>query len=89
MTATKTAKAKKPVAKDYRLIRQKLRLNQSDFWSRIGVTQSGGSRYESGRAVPKPTATLVTLAYETPAKALEALAKLRGTTVADLIAEAK
>ena len=25
-------------------IRKKLGLNQMDFWSRIGVTQSGGSR---------------------------------------------
>ena len=33
-------------------IRKKLGLNQMDFWSRIGVTQSGGSRYESGRNMP-------------------------------------
>jgi DNA-binding transcriptional regulator YiaG len=36
-------------------------LNQSDFWSRFGVTQSGGSRYESGRNLPKPVAMLVWL----------------------------
>ena len=34
-------------------IRKKLGLNQMDFWSRIGVTQSGGSRYESGRNMPE------------------------------------
>ncbi len=34
-------------------------LNQHDFWSRFGVTQSGGSRYESGRNIPLPTAMLV------------------------------
>jgi len=33
--------------------------NQSDFWLRFGVTQSGGSRYESGRALPKPVAVLL------------------------------
>ena len=33
--------------------------NQSTFWSRLGVTQSGGSRYESGRNVPTPTALLL------------------------------
>lgn len=33
--------------------------NQSEFWSRFGVTQSGGSRYESGRALPKPVAVLL------------------------------
>ena len=46
-----------------REIRRKLGLNQQEFWSRIGVTQSGGSRYESGRPVPKPTAILARLIY--------------------------
>ena len=36
-------------------------LNQSEFWSRFGVTQSGGSRYESGRNIPKPLQTLMWL----------------------------
>lgn len=35
--------------------------NQSTFWSRFGVTQSGGSRYETDRAIPKPTAILMAL----------------------------
>ena len=30
-------------------IRRRLGLNQQEFWTKIGVTQSGGSRYESGR----------------------------------------
>lgn len=33
--------------------------NQSDFWKRFGVTQSGGSRYESGRNMPTPLKVLV------------------------------
>ena len=41
--------------------RKKLGINQSIFWSGIGVTQSGGSRYESGRNLPKPVALLLTL----------------------------
>lgn len=41
--------------------RKKLNLNQTAFWSRYGVTQSGGSRYESGRAIPKPLAILLWL----------------------------
>ena len=41
--------------------RQKQSLNQKDFWSRYGVTQSGGSRYESGRNIPKPLAILLYL----------------------------
>ena len=36
-------------------------LNQHAFWSRYGVTQSGGSRYESGRNIPVPTALLLWL----------------------------
>ena len=43
--------------------RNGLGLNQSEFWSRIGVTQSGGSRYETGRKMPKPVAMLFELVY--------------------------
>lgn len=32
---------------------------QTKFWSRFGVSQGGGSRYETGRAMPLPTAMLV------------------------------
>ncbi|EEG08200.1 helix-turn-helix domain-containing protein [Pseudogulbenkiania ferrooxidans] len=46
-----------------REIRRLAGLNQLQFWSRIGVTQSGGSRYESGRAMPKPTQELFRLVY--------------------------
>lgn len=44
-------------------IRRKLGMNQQDFWSRVGVTQSGGSRYESGRNMPKPVRELVRLVH--------------------------
>lgn len=44
-------------------IRKKLGLNQMDFWSKIGVTQSGGSRYESGRNMPKPVRELLRLVH--------------------------
>ena len=33
------------------------------FWSKIGVTQSGGSRYESGRNMPKPVRELLRLVH--------------------------
>lgn len=49
--------------KDYRLVRVKLRLNQTEFWTRIGVSQSGGSRYEKGRKVPRPIAVLAHEVY--------------------------
>ncbi len=41
--------------------RMKEGLNQQDFWKRYGVTQSGGSRYESGRNIPKPLGILLWL----------------------------
>jgi len=44
-------------------LRKKLGINQIDFWSQIGVTQSGGSRYESGRTMPKPVRELLRLVY--------------------------
>lgn len=44
-------------------IRNKLGLNQQDFWSKVGVTQSGGSRYESGRSMPKAVRELVRLVH--------------------------
>ena len=46
-----------------REIRRRLRLNQHEFWSRIGVTQSGGSRYESGRSMPRPVRELLRLVH--------------------------
>lgn len=48
---------------DVRDIRRKLGLNQQTFWARLGVTQSGGSRYESGRNMPKSVRELVRLVY--------------------------
>lgn len=72
---------------DYKTLRTKLRMNQTEFWSRIGVTQSGGSRYEGGRLAPEPTRIVVDLAYGTPAAAIAKLAKLRGVTVEELIAK--
>lgn len=38
--------------------------NQMDFWRRFGVTQSGGSRYETGRNLPKPVRLLMALYAE-------------------------
>lgn len=37
-------------------------VNQSAFWARFGVTQSGGSRYENGRSIPLPLQILM-MAY--------------------------
>ena len=48
---------------DAREIRRKLGLNQQQFWSTLGVTPSGGSRYESGRNMPKPVRELLRLVH--------------------------
>lgn len=44
-------------------IRRKLGMNQEQFWTKVGVTQSGGSRYESGRDMPKPVRELLRLVH--------------------------
>ena len=56
--------------------RHKHQMNQAAFWARVGVTQSGGSRYETGRNIPKPVQILLTVTYGTDKqleKMLEAL----------------
>ena len=41
--------------------RRNLNQNQSEFWARYGLSQSGGSRYESGRKLPKPVRLLIAM----------------------------
>jgi transcriptional regulator with XRE-family HTH domain len=55
----------KPFSKipDPRAIRERLGLNQTEFWAAIGITQSGGSRYESGRSLPRAVRELLRLVY--------------------------
>lgn len=55
-------------------LRKKLNLNQQQFWSRVHVTQSAGSRYEGGRTIDMRTQTLLRIAYDTdPAKVVASL----------------
>lgn len=46
-----------------RKLRNSLALNQAEFWGRIEVTQSGGSRYENGRSMPRPVRKLLGIVY--------------------------
>ena len=46
-----------------REMREKLRMNQTEFWGAVFITQSGASRYELGRAIPKPAQILIALKY--------------------------
>lgn len=48
---------------DARAIRSKMKMNQQQFWAKLGVTQSGGSRYESGRNMPRPVRQLLRLVH--------------------------
>ena len=63
---------------DIKAFRDKHGLNQTGFWSRVGVTQSGGSRYESGRNIPKPVQLLLTVTYGTPTQSNKVLEYLWG-----------
>jgi DNA-binding transcriptional regulator YiaG len=64
--ATKTA----------RDIRKKLGLNQKSFWEPLGVTQSAGSRYETGREIPAPVQKLISIAYGTDRERVKVLAEI-------------
>ena len=55
------AKKLKPLPTDLKAFRTKAGLNQSEFWHHYGTTQSGGSRYESGRGMPKSLQLLMRL----------------------------
>lgn len=45
-------------------MRMKADRNQTDFWAAVGITQSGGSRYETGSCpIPEPVAMLLDLVY--------------------------
>ena len=46
-----------------RELRRQRGLTQEQFWKPLGVTQSAGSRYESGRGIPTPVRELLRLAH--------------------------
>ena len=58
-------------------MRNRRGLNQTDFWRRVGVGQSAGSRYESGRNIPRPVQMLLRIAYGTEAQSAKQVEALR------------
>lgn len=44
---------------ELRRLRISKRESQEKFWGRFGVTQSSGSRFETGLAIPAPVAILL------------------------------
>ena len=64
-------------------MRQKAGTNQSVFWSRVGIGQSAGSRYESGRNIPRPVQMLLRIAYGTAAQSARQIRALLGEESAE------
>ena len=62
---------------EVRALRRELHLNQYEFWTPFQSTQSGGSRYESGREIPAPLQMLLNIAFGTDAKAAAIFDELR------------
>ena len=69
---------KRMKGEDVTALRKRLKMTQREFWNRIGMSPSGGSRYELGnRAIPKTLQMLITLAYSrNPMPFLNQLRKL-------------
>lgn len=59
--AAQAAGAQRSSPHELRRLRIAKRESQEKFWSRFGVTQSSGSRFETGLAVPPPVAILLRL----------------------------
>lgn len=60
-----------------RAFRKKTGMRQELFWERVGITQSGGSRYESGRNISQAVQVLLTITYGTEAQARKMTEALR------------
>jgi len=58
-------------------LRESTQLKQHEFWSKVGVSRSSGSRYESGHDIPESLQILLQLTYGSEAQAAELLAWLR------------
>ena len=65
---------------EVRELRRSLHLNQAEFWPAFHITQSTGSRYESGREIPGPVQVLLNIAFGTEAKSAAIAGALRALT---------
>ena len=61
MTEKKEGGMTPEVLREYRRTRRE---SQFRFWSRFGVTQSRGSRFEMGKKIPPPIAILLKLYFD-------------------------
>lgn len=60
---TKAAPLKGMLTVSPKELRLQLGLTQGEFWAPAGVSQSGGSRYESGRKLPPAISALLHLVH--------------------------
>lgn len=44
-------------------LREQANLTQKAFWNSVGLTQSGGCRYEQGQSIPRPIRILIYTIY--------------------------
>lgn len=63
LTASRKPKVTSKSTLDVLALRKHFGLSQRDFWGALGVTQSGGSRYEKGRPLPAPVRKLCRMFY--------------------------
>ncbi|MES2126760.1 MAG: helix-turn-helix transcriptional regulator [Pseudomonadota bacterium] len=59
--ATHEPTARLPLHNEFKSLRLARRESQEKFWSRFGVTQSSGSRFETGTGIPPAVAILLRL----------------------------
>jgi DNA-binding transcriptional regulator YiaG len=62
-SAKHSAPLRGALAQSPKELRVKLGLTQGGFWAPVGVSQSGGSRYETGRKLPASISTLLHLVH--------------------------
>lgn len=48
---------------DLLALRRARGISQTEFWSKVGVSQSCGSRFENGRRMPTPIGRLIDIIY--------------------------
>lgn len=71
------AKLKTFTGEEARAMRKKLGLNQKEFWGPLGITQSGGSRYERDRNIPGTVQRLLVIAHGTDKQCQAVIDSLR------------
>lgn len=62
---------------EVKALRKAAKLNQGEFWGRFGVTQSGGSRYESGRDIPDAMNILLNIAFQPAERSAAVVGEIR------------